>query len=241
MGSTTKGLGCRSGYLMSYGRKYVAAALALSVLAGDGFARPSVAAMAAPVSEAGALQSHLPDCVSSASTIAEIRRLQKANGKTPRKYDGYRQVFHARPPLELAARLAYAETSAANCPKQEGQIADLVASVIGNRIRIRHGGVAGVVFQRDQFASSLNIYPESRYRDFLCPHDGELWQRVVATMRVNLEGPKPTASIPKDAVNYYLYRHSDRFEAPAWRLEEIPIPDEKTRECIRVFRDPAWK
>lgn len=212
----------------------------LCVLIEPGFAWAS-AAETALVAKTSAPHSSLPPCVNSESDIAHVRSVQKENSKTSHKYDGYRSVLHADTTLELAARLAYAETAAANCANQEEPIVDLVTSVIGNRIRIRRGDVNSVVFQRDQFASSLNIYPESRYRDFLCPTDDELWKKVFAKMRVNLEESKPSAPIPTDTVNYYLYRHSDRFKAPNWKLEEAAIEDKTLRECIRVFRDPAWK
>jgi len=222
-------------------KKYFPAALILFVSLETGFAQPLAAEKITPASKASALQSGLPRCVDSEVDIAEIRRVQKANDKTSHKYDGYRKALHADSALELAARLAYAETVAASCPQQEDQVATLIAGVIGNRVRIRRGDVASVVFQRNQFSSSLNIYPESRYRDFLCPDDSALWRKVVAKVRANFKASKPDAAIPKDAVNYYLYRHSDRFKAPAWKLEEALIADEKTRECIRVFRNPAWK
>lgn len=183
----------------------------------------------------------LPLCVNDARDIAEMQDVQKANPKTARKYDGYRKLLNKDNDFELVARLAYAETLAANCPQQIDPILELVTSAIGNRIRIRHGDIKSVVFQRDQFASSLNIYSESRYRDFLCPNDGTLWNKTITRMRINLESPKPIASIPADTVNYYLYRHSDRFKAPDWKLEEAMITDEKTRNCIRVFRNPTWK
>jgi hypothetical protein len=219
----------------------------------------------AAVSETAALQSSLPPCLNLESDIAEIQRVQKANDKTSfkydgthnrkydgthdrkydgtldRKYDGYRKILHAATALELATRLAYAETMAANCVKQQDRIVDLVASVIGNRVRIRGGDVHSVIFQRDQFASSLNFYSESRYRDFLCPSDRELWNKVLAKMRTNLEQSKPSGSVSKDTVNYYLYRHSARFKAPNWKLEEVVTSNEEIRECIRVFRDPAWE
>jgi hypothetical protein len=222
-------------------KQYFAALLILCALIETGFALPSVAETTPPGSKAGAPESSLPVCVNLESDIAKIQDVQKANHRTPAKYDGYRKILHENTVLELAARLVYAETVAANCPEQEDRIVDLVALVIGNRIRIRRGDVRSVVFQRDQFASSLNIYPESRYRDFLCPNNEALWKKALTKMRVNLEGAKPSAPIPKDAVNYYLYQHSDRFKAPAWKLEEVLVTDEKTRECIRVFRDPAWR
>jgi hypothetical protein len=191
--------------------------------------------------EAAVAEPALPRCIDAASDIAAIAAVQKENRKTPLKYDGYRRLLESATDLELAARLVYAETLAANCPDQNGRVAELVTAVVGNRIRIRRGDGRSVVWQRDQFSSSLNIYPESRYRDFLCPRDGTLWQDVLAKMRVDLEGSAPAGAVPEDAVNYYLYLHSDRFKAPAWQLAEIPINDEKTRQCIRVFRAPGWK
>lgn len=193
-----------------------------------------------PASETRA--SHgLPRCVNSGSDIAQILSTQKANAKTTSKYDGYRDVLDGATDLELVTRLAYAETLAANCPSHADQAMDLIVSAIGNRIRVRRGDAKSVVFQRDQFASSLNIYPESRYRDFLCPTDDELWKKAGVKMQAHLEDSKPNTPLPKDAVNYYLYRHSDRLKAPDWKLEEARVYDEKLRECIRVFRNPAWK
>lgn len=220
---------------MGHLKKLLAVATLLCLLIEAGIAQPLAE------TNTGTPNANLPNCVNAEGDIAEIQRLQKTNNNTARKYDGYRDIFRSHPDLELATRLAYAETLAANCPDQQNQIADLTTSVIGNRIRIRGGDVQSVVLQRDQFASSLNIYPESRYRDLLCPRDAELWRKVQANMRLNLEGQTPTAPIPKDAVNYYLYRHSARFDPPAWKLEEVVPVDQKTRECIRVFRNPAWK
>jgi hypothetical protein len=220
-------------------KNYCAEVLIGIFLIGPAFAGSLVADAA--VSRIPATQLNLPSCLNLESDIAEIQRVQKGNYKTSHKYDGYRNILHTATALELAARLTYAETVAANCETQQDRIVDLIASVIGNRVRIRRGDVGSVVFQRDQFASSLNIYPESRYRDFLCPSDSSLWNLALATMRANLEESKPSAPIPTDTVNYYLYRHSERFKVPAWKLAEVSTPDEKTRECIRVFRDPAWK
>lgn len=186
-------------------------------------------------------RSELPRCVHSDSVIAAIRAAQQANPRTSRKYDGYREALAADTPLQLATRLAYAETLAANCAAQNDRIADLITAAVGNRIRIRGGDVASVVWQRDQFASSLNIYRESRYRDFLCPRDEELWRMVTAKMRANLEAATPVALLPKDAVNYYLYRHSERFSAPDWQLQEVALDDASTRACIRLFRAPYWR
>lgn len=186
-------------------------------------------------------RSELPRCADSGGALALIEGVQKANRKTAAKYDGYRKLLQDDTPLELATRLAYAETIAARCPDRESEVADLITAVIGNRIRIRGGDVESVVFQRDQFSSSLNIYPESSYREFLCPRDRDRWRETLAKMRANLEAPAAGSAIPNDAVNYYLYKHSKRFKAPDWKLKEAQVADVKTRECIRVFRAPGWK
>lgn len=208
--------------------------LAKYLVAGSMLFISSALALARPAS-------NLPPCVDAESALAEVRSALAANAKSPAKYDGYRHLLRAATPLELATRLAYAETLAANCPARNEPVADIVATVIGNRIRARGGDIASVVFQRDQFASSLNIYPESRFRDFLCPNDGELWRSVEAKMHARLEDPAANASMPGDAMNYYLYLHSPRFAAPAWKLEEVPNADAATRACIRAFRVPNWK
>lgn len=195
------------------------------------------AALARPALES----TDLPACIDAPDTLAEIERVQRAQRKTPQKYDGFRSALDTVNPVELAARLAYAETLAANCPAQQTRIADLITAVIGNRIRLRGGDIGSVAFQRDQFASSLNVYAESRYRDFLCPRDRDLWRRVLSAMQANLDGPAADVAIPRDTVNYYLYRHSDRFKPPAWGLQEAGIADNQLRECIRAFRNPAWR
>jgi hypothetical protein len=220
--------------------KYFAAALVTCALMETGFS-PLAAAdtPSAPIATHNPRPA-LPYCIDSSSDLAQIKDTQKANAKASSKYDGYRNILHGTTDLELAARLAYAETLAANCPDDVGEVMGLVASVIGNRIRVRRGDVRSVVFQRDQFSSSLNIYPESRYRDFLCPGDAELWNKVLAKMQTNLVD-SPDSTLPNDAMNYYLHRHSERFKAPDWKLEEVAVHDGKTRDCIRIFRNPTWK
>jgi hypothetical protein len=221
--------------------KYLTAALVTCALIKTGFAPPAAADIPSDHIESHHAPSLLPYCINSSSDLAQIKDTQKANAKTSSKYDVYRKILHGTADLELATRLAYAETLAANCPGEQDRVMDLVASVIGNRVRVRHGDVRSVVLQRDQFASSLNIYPESRYRDFMCPTDSELWNKTLAKMRTNIESSKSSASLPGDALHYYLYRHSDRFEAPDWKLDEATTTDEELRKCIRVFRNPSWK
>lgn len=205
------------------------------------FLPPAAAETTLPLAPGGASQLALPACENSEHAIADVKRGLTANGANAKKYDGYRQLLNSDTTVVLAARLAYAETLAANCAAHNDEVLDLVASVIANRVRIRDGDVKDVVFQRNQFASSLHIYSESRYRDFLCPSDAILWGKALAKMQANLEGAVPSAPMPNDAVNYYLYRHSDRFVAPDWGLEEVKIASEEVRRCIRVFRDPRWR
>jgi hypothetical protein len=126
----------------------------------------------------------VPGCANSEPVIAEVKRILTLNGANAKKYDGYRKLLQSDFAVVLAARLAYAETAAANCTAHNDEVLDLVASVIASRVRIRHGDVESVVFQRNQFASSLHIYSESRYRDFLCPSDAILWQKALAKMSV---------------------------------------------------------
>jgi hypothetical protein len=205
------------------------------------FARPTRAETPSLPVLNDASQPRLPACVNSEPAIAEIKRGLTVNGANAKKYDGYRRLLASDADVVLAARLAYAETKAANCAAHNDEVLDLVASVIANRIRIRRGDVKSVVFQRNQFASSLHIYSESRYRDFLCPGDVVLWQKAVGKMRARLEGWEPSLPVPKDAVNYYLHQHSDRFVAPDWKLEEIRVASEEVRRCVRVFRDSGWR
>src|SRR5262245_55554670 len=112
---------------------------------------------------------NLPGCVDSPSDLETIVQAMKSNSKTSHKYDGYKKVFGGASDSELLARLAYAETLAANCPSENAKVAPIVTAVIKNRVTIRKNDVASVVFERDQFASSLNNYSESRSKEFLCP------------------------------------------------------------------------
>ncbi|MCB0363333.1 MAG: hypothetical protein KDD35_11450, partial [Bdellovibrionales bacterium] len=72
-----------------------------------------------------------------------------------------------------------------------------------------------VVFARDQFASSLNIYSESAYREFLCPKNLEVWNQVQRKVSEIL-GNKKRNDSPKGANNYYFFQHSSRFSPPKW-------------------------
>lgn len=179
----------------------------------------------------------LPRCVEDERTLGEVMLTQKRNSGTPEKYSGYRIVLKDDSDSELFARLVYAETLAANCPEQNNSIVSLIIGVIANRVRKRGGDVKSVVFQLDQFSSSLNNYDESRFRDFLCPRNQKLWSKIMSEAQ-GLE----VKNLSKDSFHYYLYKHSPRFKAPKWNFAEDLGPTSlKLQECIRVFLDPKWR
>lgn len=195
----------------------------------------------------------LPVCIDQSETLDNIRRIQRANRRSIHKYNGYRQAFtqHAVTEEEILARLVYAETLASHCPEHSDQSVELISATLINRIQRRSGNILEVVFERDQFASSLNIYSESQYREFLCPKNLELWRNALTTTRQMLRSSTADTStalpLPSDSVNYYFYKHSSRFTPPAWTksLEEVRSSDgqplgEEFRECVRFFRNPRY-
>lgn len=181
---------------------------------------------------------NLPNCVNDPATIETIKAKIKANSKTANKYDGYKKVLASDSDIELAARLIYAETKATNCASLNNQIAPAITEVIANRVKIRKGDVQSVIFQRDQFASSLNIYDESNYKDFLCPNDSALWQKAYSEAFSALSDKTKGT----DTVNYFLYKHSPRWTKEPWKLEEDrSLTNANTRQCIRTFRNPSFR
>lgn len=179
----------------------------------------------------------LPNCIDNPAQIDAIKATIKANSKTSNKYVGYKKVLNSDSDIELAARLVYAETKATNCEKMNNQIVPVITEVIANRVKIRKGDVQSVIFQRDQFASSLNIYGESNYKDFLCPSDSALWNKAYSeTFSALSDKTKGT-----DTVNYFLYKHSPRWTKEPWKLEEDTSLTKGVRDCIRTFRNPAFK
>ena len=180
-----------------------------------------------------------PVCFDKKSDIDTIMAAQKANKGTKHKYKGYRELF-AKAGLtdeEIMARLVYAESKAANCAKHESAISKYIAGAVANRIAKRNGNILNVVFERDNFASSLNNYGESRYMDFLCPKDAGRFATVLEESRAALA----KSPLPKDAVHYYLYAHATRFKPPKWTktFPEARI-DEELKSCIRFFNNPNW-
>jgi hypothetical protein len=182
----------------------------------------------------------LPLCVDREEDLKKVADHLNANKKTKHKYDIYRELLKGDSDLELLSRLVYAETLAANCPQQNQNIVSQIVSVIGNRINLRKGDVKSVVFQRDQFSSSLNRYESSRYKDFLCPKDAALWKQTLLQSQKFLESRK--TSLPADSVNYFLYKHDPRWPTDPWNLQEDKTnSNEDLRTCLRVFHVPGWQ
>lgn len=188
----------------------------------------------------------LPRCYNEQSTIDSIFADVKANTKTPHKYRAYRQALAGESDENFLARLIYAETKAASCSGMETEIMPIVAAVIRRRIELRGGNIQSVIFERDQFASSLNNYSESHYRDFLCPSDSKAWNQAL-DLTTTSGAKAEVAVLPKDAVHYYFYKHSSRFTPPAWaqdsnsKNEVSTSKDGHLKDCIRVFRNANWR
>ncbi|WP_409478370.1 hypothetical protein [Pseudobdellovibrio sp. HCB154] len=180
----------------------------------------------------------LPHCVSEFRELEVINNKIKLNAKNDSKYDSYKKAFVSDSDEELMARLIYAETKATKCEKLNSAIVPVITKVISNRVKIKKGDVKAVVFQRDQFASSLNIYPESNYKDFLCPNDSKLWTSALNEASDALaDKSKPTT-----AVNYFLYKHSPRWTKEPWKLEEdTSLTKGSVRDCIKAFKNPNYK
>ncbi len=184
----------------------------------------------------------LPLCIDDETEIAKIQAVMKSNSKNDFKYDGFKRALSGISDQELATRLVYSETLAGTCEEKNAQIAPLIAEVVGNRIRTRRGDIKSVVYQRDQFASSLNNYAESHLREFLCPKNATMWKQALAATKIGLESDK--RQLPSDTVNYYLYKHSSRFTPPNWKLPEATVATAGKAElasCIRFFRNANWR
>lgn len=182
----------------------------------------------------------LARCVDSAATLKNIQDILEVNKSNDRKYNGYRVELQKEPETELAIRLVYAEVLAAHCPEHQNSLVEKIAAVVANRILNRQGDIQGVVFERNQFASSLHIYKNSRYRDFLCPKDAKLWQHAAKNLLLFLKQKK--TNLPPDVVNYFLYKHDSRWTHEPWKLKEnFKDQKEPLRSCLRVFHNPNWK
>lgn len=179
----------------------------------------------------------LPLCVDDSGTIQRIKDKMKTYKKDPRKYDGYRTALANDSRAELTARLLYAETLAANCPDLNDQVSSQAALVIGNRIRKRGGDVKSVIFERDQFASSLNNYTGSRMMEFLCPKDQAVWNLAYRRAVAMLARTDSTGDF-----HYFFYKHHEGWDKAPWSYPENKSgASEELRACIKIFKNPDWK
>jgi hypothetical protein len=182
----------------------------------------------------------LPKCVDGEQKDS-IRQFIKANKNSLNKYAKMTEALVSDSDQELMSRLIYAETLAANCPQENQKIAEAISLVVRNRVKKRNS-VKSVVFQKDQFASSLNVYEESRINDFLCPKDQKLWQAVVnsisrdRTFKNNINSSDPTS-----VMHYFLYNHSPRFKKEPWTMKEYSFREGgPSSQCLRVFINENW-
>lgn len=209
------------------------------------------AEVVADASQAGPSLSPLPLCVDSPKTIAQIKATMTANSKTRHKYDGYRDALRSDSDVQILARLAYAETMAANCSGVNSQVASRIVETIGNRVKIK-GGInhtRDVVFERQQFASTLNNYDfspkypnaKSRYLEFLCPTDAKLWSEIYNKAQAVLtDGPKELSS---DTVHYYLFMHHPEWSKlpDDWKFrEDATHTTPQIQQCVRFYHNPNW-
>lgn len=179
----------------------------------------------------------LPFCIDQKDKVEAIAAQVKANAKTKAKYDAYKQALTSDSDQWLMARLVYAEVKAARCAELNEQVAKVIATVIANRVKIKNGDIKAVVYEKDQFASSLNIYAESNYKDFLCPNDLKLWNLVLSET-ANALGEKNKTT----TVNYFLYMHSPRWNKEPWQLtEDRALVNANSRKCIKAFKNKNYK
>ncbi|MCB0364393.1 MAG: cell wall hydrolase [Bdellovibrionaceae bacterium] len=188
--------------------------------------------------------SAMPQCFEDEKDLAEIKRVQKANSKSAHKYDGYGRLFEkaAISDDEILQRLIYAEVVAGGCGEDSQKAVTPIAEVIVNRVKKRQGDIRSVVFARNQFASSLNIYSESAYKHFLCPRDKQLWDEV-SRQANDIRSGKQEPEMPADAVHYYLFQHSTRFQPPGWTKTYSPAGQVGSESglCVVAYRNPEWK
>lgn len=173
----------------------------------------------------------LPKCIDDPEVIALILKNLKLNKANAFKYDSFKTAVSSESDSDVAARLVYSETLAANCSDKSAAIVDMVASVVTNRIAKANGDARNVIFKLNQFASSLHDYPESRYKDFLCPKDEKLW-------KASRQAVVQKSKLPPHALNYFLYNHKKGWDKEPWSLPETKLSQESgLRDCIRVFEN----
>ena len=186
------------------------------------------------------LQTELPTCYKDLDLMASLKSSLQHNNLSPNKYRFYKELLNKENKNIIKNRLIYAETKASLCPEQEQLISEIISEVIQNRIRIRNNKTLSVIFERNQFSSSLNIYQNSKYKDFLCPQDLKLWASL-QTLET-----KENRITSKFDVHYFLYKHDPRWTKEPWILKESDLQLSKAiksrlKECIKVFENKSWK
>lgn len=113
----------------------------------------------------------MPNCVNDEKELAAIKNQMqdyaekkkknkgaKTDADKTSKYSEMKRALQTDSDEQLMARLVYSEVKAAHCPEFDSLTAGPIAAVIKNRVRKHNDDVRSVVFEEDQFASSLNIY-----------------------------------------------------------------------------------
>jgi hypothetical protein len=179
-----------------------------------------------------------PICWDQVDEINKIKETQIANKKTKFKYKGYEELFQKAglSDEEIFARLIFAETKASHC--KDPQTTKTIAEVISNRIQKRNANVRSVVFENDQFASSLNFYTGSAKDDFLCPKDAKTWAEAMQLATKLMQDPTSN-TLSKDAVHYYFFQHLASFKPPIWT--KAYKSSRELGSCMTAYENPKWK
>lgn len=188
------------------------------------------------------------ETVSGTATVGGVACLKftpTSAAKKDRTYNDLKTLLEKNkiPDEEILARLIASETKAAgeSCQTHQTAIAQNIASALYNRIQKRNRRIDSVVFQAQQFASSLHFYKESQIAEFLCPTDSNLISQTLDWTR-SMKNKTYVNTLPENAVNYYLYKHSTRFTPPSWTktYKEAPT-NPKISHCIRFFENSHFK
>lgn len=210
----------------------------------------------------------------------ELSRWKNSNKKTnphPR-YNEYMRSLRNVSASELAARLAYTEIKEAGCEEHIGTIRPYVVETILNRMETRKAALfpgetrsvhelnnqdkkklaESVIFQYQQFASSLHRYKKTKsgvmnegYKLFLCPPQDELFNQINDEIGEFFSSGQRTRNHPSDTYNYYLYAHAPEVfvNPPDWANENSSkyLPEvtsgtsSSLRRCFRAFRESRYK
>jgi hypothetical protein len=140
--------------------------------------------------------------------------------------------------LELVARLAYAETLAANCPDKNQELSEGIAAVILNRVRAfeekgKDDAYRRVVFGKMQFASSLHFYSKAQWKAFTCPTDQAFYRTVYMTV-VQMNNGELKNRKYASATHYYLHNHFEKFQDQPWGREAKLVAN-LGGNCVGVY------